>query len=72
MSKPTIRSSAGHHILRVEGLGEECVKTTLFVSCLEWITCILLFIMVEFEKLLTKYGTTFLVTKVFHKGAMFK
>ena len=29
-----------------------CVKITLIVSCLEWLTCLLLFIIVEFEKLL--------------------
>ena len=33
-----------------EGLGEGCVKMTPFVSCLEWLTCLFLFIMVEFEK----------------------
>ena len=35
-----------------EGLGEGCVKITLIVSCLEWLTCLYLFMMVEFEKVL--------------------
>ena len=35
-----------------EGLGEGCVKITLIVSCLEWFTCLFLFTMVEFEKVL--------------------
>ena len=35
-----------------EELGKGCVKITLIVSCLEWLTCLLLFIIVEFEKLL--------------------
>ena len=34
-----------------EGLGEWHMKKTLIVSGLEWLTCLLLFIMVEFEKL---------------------
>ena len=33
-----------------EELGEGCVIITLIVSCLEWLICLLLFIMVEFEK----------------------
>ena len=59
-----------------EGLGEGCVKITLIDSCLEWLTCLFVFIMVEFEKLLyspnLKMVLTFLVTKVFQKVAMFK
>ena len=35
-----------------EGLGEGYVKITLIVSCLEWLTCLFLFTMVEFEKVL--------------------
>ena len=45
-------------------------------SCLEWLTCLVLFIMVEFEKLLyspdLKMVHFFLVTKVFQKDTMFK
>ena len=59
-----------------EGLGEGYVKITLIVSCLEWLTCLFLFIMVEFEKVLyspdLKMVLIFLVTKVFQKGTMFK
>ena len=33
-----------------EGLEEGCVKITLIVSCLEWLTCLFIFTMVEFEK----------------------
>ena len=33
-----------------EGLGDGGVKITLIVSCLQWLTCLFLFIMVEFEK----------------------
>ena len=59
-----------------EGLGEGCVKITLIVSCLEWLTCLLFFITVEFEKLLfspdLKTLFIFLVTKIFQKGTMFK
>ena len=57
-------------------MGEGCVKITLIVSCLEWLTCLFLFIMVEFEKVLyspdLKMVLIFLVTKVFQKGTMFK
>ena len=35
-----------------EGLGEGYVKITLIFSCLEWLTCLFLFTMVEFEKVL--------------------
>ena len=35
-----------------EGLGEGYVKITLIVSCLEWLTYLFLFTMVEFEKVL--------------------
>ena len=59
-----------------EGLGEGCLKIMLIVSCLEWLTCLFLFIMVEFEKELyslnLKMVLNFLVTKVFQKGTMFK
>ena len=52
------------------------MKITLIVSCLEWLTCFLLFIMVEFEKLPLsrnfKMVLFFLVTKVFQNGTMFK
>ena len=41
-----------HCILGAEGLGKGCLKITLIVSNLEWLTCLLLFIIVEFEKLL--------------------
>ena len=62
--------------LGAEGLGEGCVKIMLIVSCLEWLTCLFLFIMVEFEKVLyspdLKMVLIFLVTKVFQKGTMFK
>ena len=44
----------------------------LIVSCLEWLTCLFLFIIVEFEKVLyspdLKMVLIFLVTKVFEKG----
>ena len=52
------------------------MKLTLIVSCLELLTCLLLFIIVEFEKLLYSPDLTmvliFLVTKVFEKDTMFK
>ena len=52
------------------------MKITLIVSCLEWLTCLLLFVIVEFEKLLyspdLKMVLIFLVTKVFQKDTMFK
>ena len=53
------------------------MKMTLTVSCLEWLTSLLLFIMVvEFEKVLYspdfKMVLIFLVMKVFQKGTMFK
>ena len=52
------------------------MKMTLTVSCLEWLTSLLLFIMVEFEKVLHspdfKMVLIFLVMKVFQKGTMFK
>ena len=58
-----------------EGLGEGCVKITLIVSCLEWFTCLFLFTMVEFEKVLyipnLKIVLIFLVTKLFQNGTMF-
>ena len=40
----------------------------IIVSCLEWLTCLFLFIMVEFEKSRLKNGTHFLATKVFQRG----
>ena len=65
-----------HCILGAEGLGKGCLKITLIVSNLEWLTCLLLFIIVEFEKLLyspdLKMVLIFLVTKVFQKDTMFK
>ena len=52
------------------------MKMTLTVSCLEWLTSLLLFIMVEFKKVLYspdfKMVLIFLVMKVFQKGTMFK
>ena len=52
-----------------EELGKGCLKITLIVSCLEWLTCLLLFIIVEFEKVLyspdLKTVLIFLVTRVF-------
>ena len=51
------------------------MKITLIVSCLEWLTCLFLFTMVEFEKVLyildLKIVLIFLVTKLFQNGAMF-
>ena len=59
-----------------EGLGEGCVKITLLVSCLQWLTCSFVFIMEEFEKVLyspdLKMVLIFFVTKVSQKGTMFK
>ena len=59
-----------------EGLGEGYVKITLIVSCLEWLTCLFLFTMVEFEKGTIqprlKMVLIFFVTKVFQKGTIFK
>ena len=47
------------------------MKIMLIFSCLEWPTCLFLFIMVEFEKVLyglnLKMVLIFLVTKVFQK-----
>ena len=58
------------------GLGKGCVKITLTISCLEWLICLFLSIMVEFEKVLyspdLRMVLVFLVTKVFQKGTMFK
>ena len=52
------------------------MKIMLIVSCSEWLTCLFLFIMVEFEKLLyspdLKMVHIFLVMKVFQKDTMFK
>ena len=57
-------------------MGKGCVKILLIVSYLEWLTCLFLFITVEFEKVLyspdLKIVLIFLVTKVFQKGTMFK
>ena len=60
-----------------EGLDlEGFVKLKRIFSCLEWLNCLFLFIMVEFEKVLyspdLKMVLIFLVTKVFQKGTMFK
>ena len=45
------------------------MKITLIVSCLEWLTCLFVLIMVEFKKVLDipdlKMVLIFLVTKVF-------
>ena len=46
------------------------MKIRLIVSCLEWLTCSLLFILVEFEKLQPRFKKKviiFLVTKVFQR-----
>ena len=54
-----------------EGLREVCVKIVLIVSCLEWLTCIFLFIMVEFKLLYSpdlKSGTHFSGYKSLPKG----
>ena len=52
------------------------MKIMLIVSCLKWVTCFLLFIMLEFEKLPFSHDfkmlLSFLVTKVFQNGTMFK
>ena len=59
-----------------EALGEGCVKIKRIVPCLDWLTCLLLFRMVEVEKLLyspdLKKLLIFLVTKVFQKATMFR
>ena len=51
------------------------MKIMLIVSCLEWLTCLFLFIMVEFENVLRSPDLNmlliFLVTKLFQKGTMF-
>ena len=51
------------------------MKITLIVSCLEWLTCLFLFIMVEYENVLHSPDLNmllvFLVTKLFQKGTMF-
>ena len=56
--------------------GRGCVKITLLVSCLQWLTCSFVFIMAEFEKVLyspdLKMVLIFFVTKVSQKGTMFK
>ena len=53
-----------------EGLGDRCVKITLIVSSLEWLTCLFLFIMAEFEKLQPRFkdGTHFSCYESFLKG----
>ena len=47
----------------------------MLVSYLEWLTCLFLFIMVEFENVLHSPDLNmlliFLVTKLFQKGTMF-
>ena len=52
------------------------MKIMLTVSCLEWLTCLFLFITVEFEKVVynpnVKMVLIFLVTKLFQKDTMFK
>ena len=56
--------------------GGGCVKITLFVSCLECLTRLLLFATVEFEKLPyspdLKTVLIFPVAKISQKGTMFK
>ena len=49
---------------------EGCVKIMLTVSCLEWLTCLLLFTMVEFEKLQPRFqnGTHFSCHESLSKG----
>ena len=51
------------------------MKIMLIVSYLEWLTCLFLFIMVEFENVLHSPDLNmlliFLVTKLFQKGTMF-
>ena len=43
-----------HYILGGgEGLGEGCVKIMLIVSYLEWLTCLFLFIIVDFKSYYT-------------------
>ena len=55
-----------------EGLGEGCVKIMLIVSCLEWLICLVLIVMVEFKSYYTAVTVLiFLVTKVCQKGTMF-
>ena len=53
-------------------MGEAFVKILLIVSCLEWLTCLFLFKMAEFEELHLKMVLIFLVTKVFQKGIVFR
>ena len=52
-------------------LREGWVKIMLIVSCLEWLTYLFLFIMVEFKRYYLKIVLIFLVMKVFQKGTMF-
>ena len=52
-------------------LREGWVKIMLIVSCLEWLTYLFLFIMVEFKRYYLKIVPIFLVMKVFQKGTMF-
>ena len=58
-------------------MGEGCVKITVIVCCLEWLTSYFYsLIKVEFEKVLCsgdlKMVLIFFVTKVFQKGTIFK
>ena len=52
------------------------MKIMLIVSCLEWLACLFLLIMVEFKSYYTaltlKMVLIFLVTKIFQEGTMFK
>ena len=67
----TIFAGGGGWGWGAEGLGKGCVKITLLVSCLQWLTCSFVFIMVEFEKVFyspdLKMVLIFFVTKVSQK-----
>ena len=41
-----VRSNWSHYILGSREIGGGSVKITLIVSCLEWLTCLFVFIMV--------------------------
>ena len=49
---------------------QACVKIILIVSCLEWLTCLVLFIMVEFKSYYTAptHGTHFSCSESLSKG----
>ena len=50
------------------------MKIRLIVSCLEWLTCSLLFILVEFEKFQPRFkkGTHFPCYESLSKGTMIR